>query len=366
LPEAIASPDLRSVQDNYEPAPPARAEIAAWKKVVADFEKPCAWRATWQLGSTLSCYLATWTAIYFAREVSYLLVLPLALLASGFLIRLFIIFHDCCHHSFYKKKGLNQWLGFFTGTLAFTPFKHWRWEHSVHHATAGDLDRRGVGDIWTLTVKEYMELSRWDRLVYRMVRNPVILFGIAPIYIFLVRERRASPRANQVTRKTVKLTNLALLCMIIIGCLIFGILPYILIQVAIMAGAASAGVWLFYVQHQFEGVYWERHEHWEYTSAALEGSSFYRLPRVLQWFTGNIGYHHVHHLSSKIPNYRLEACHNSHPEFIRIKPITMFGSFKSLGYRLWDETDRVLIGWRRMREIRKMQEQAAAVNPITG
>jgi omega-6 fatty acid desaturase (delta-12 desaturase) len=333
----------------------SRMEINAWKKVVSDFEKPSAWRASWQLVSTLSCYLATWAAIYFAKEVSYLLVLPLALLASGFLVRLFIIFHDCCHNSFYKNSVLNQWVGFFTGALAFTPFKHWRWEHSVHHATAGDLDRRGVGDVWTLTVKEYIAMSRWDRLVYRMVRNPVILFGIAPSYVFLMRERWTSSRASQKTRRTVKFTNCALLVMFLIGGLIFGFVPYVLIQVGIMAVAASAGVWLFYIQHQFEGVYWERHEHWEYTSAALEGSSFYRLPRIFQWFTGNIGFHHVHHLSSKVPNYYLEACHNSHPEFANVKPVTLFGSFKSLGYRLWDETDKVLVGWRRMREIRRRQ-----------
>ncbi len=330
-------------------------EINDWKEIVSDFEKPCARRASWQLISTLGCYLGTWAAIYFAMKVNYLIVLPLALLASGFLVRLFIIFHDCCHNSFYRNRVLNQWIGFFTGVLAFTPFKHWRWEHSVHHATAGDLDRRGVGDVWTLTVKEYIEMSRWDRFVYRMVRNPVILFGIAPSYVFLFRERLSSPRANPATRKTVRLTNCALLVMFLIGGLIFGFLPFVLIQVGIMAFAASAGVWLFYIQHQFEGVYWERHEHWEYTSAALEGSSFYRLPRILQWFTGNIGYHHIHHLSSKVPNYYLEACHNSHPAFANVTTVTFWGGFKSLSFRLWDETDKMLVGWRRMREIRRLK-----------
>ena len=334
---------------------PSRMEINEWKEIVSDFENPCARRASWQLVSTLGCYLAMWVAIYFVREVSYLLVLPLALLASGFLVRLFIIFHDCCHNSFYKNRVLNQWIGFFTGVMTFTPFKHWRWEHSVHHATAGDLDRRGIGDIWTLTVKEYIGMPRRDRLVYRMVRNPFILFCIAPSYVFLIRERRAAPGASEMTKRTVKYTNVALLVMFLIGGLIFGFVPYLLIQVGVMAVAASAGVWLFYVQHQFEGVYWERHEHWEYTTAALEGSSFYRLPRILQWFTGNIGFHHIHHLSSKVPNYYLEACHNSHLAFASVKPVTLFGSFKSMGYRLWDETDKALVGWRRMREIRRLQ-----------
>lgn len=332
---------------------------------MADFEKPSTARATWQAVTTIGGYFATWAAMWFilkSASISSLWCIPLAALAGGLLVRVFIIFHDCCHGSFYKNPTVNRWLGYFTGTLAFTPFKHWKWEHSIHHATAGDLDRRGVGDIWTLTVEEYLALSKKQRLVYRAVRNPFILFGIAPIYLFVVRERIPSPKANPLTKKAVWMTNFAILGMLVTGALIFGLLPYLLLQTLVIGIAASAGVWLFYIQHQFEGVYWERHEHWEYCSAALEGSSFYKLPRILQWFSGNIGYHHIHHLSSKIPNYHLEACHNSHPEFQEVKPVTIPISMKSFGYRLWDESEKVLIGWRRMREIRRAQEEAGRAN----
>lgn len=341
--------------------PPSGSEIAKWKKVVAEFEKPSAWRATWQLVSTLVMYFAGWTAMFHVVKnpsISLWFLLPLFLVSGGLLVRVFIIFHDCCHNSFFKSEKLNRIVGFITGVLAFTPYKHWRWEHSIHHATSGDLDRRGVGDIWTLTVDEYLKLSRKERIVYGMVRNPVILFLIAPVYLFVVRERIPSAKASPLTRRAVWFTNLGLLAMAAIGCLIFG-WAFLPLQLGVIAIAATAGVWMFYIQHQFEGVYWERHEHWEYTSAALEGSSFYKLPKVLQWFTGNIGYHHVHHLSSKIPNYHLERCHKSHALFLDVKPVTMLSSLKSFGFRLWDESEKVLIGWRRMREIRRAQEEAA-------
>jgi len=339
---------------------PAKSEIAKWKAVVAKFEKPCTKRALWQLFSTLGLYLGTWTAMYFLLPISKVALIPLVILNAGFTVRLFIIFHDCCHNSFLKNPKWNRFIGFFTGMLTFTSFKHWRWEHSVHHATAGDLDRRGVGDIWTLTVEEYLELPKWKRLAYRAVRNPFLLFVVGPFIMFVIRERFPVKRASAAAKKSVWATNFALACWFVIGGLIFGWLPFVILQLGIMAVAASAGVWLFYVQHQFEGVYWERHEHWEYTAAALEGSSFYKLPRLFQWFSGNIGFHHVHHLSSKIPNYYLEECHYSHPSFQEVKPLTVVSSMKSFTFRLWDEKEKALIGWRRMREIRPAREAAMA------
>ena len=298
--------------------------------------------------------------MHFALQLSYWLLIPLILLAGGLLVRVFIIFHDCCHQSFYKSSKLNRALGFFTGMLCFTSYKHWRWEHSVHHATSGDLDRRGVGDIWTVTVDEYLRMPKWRKLSYRAARNPIVLFGLAPLLVFLVKERIPSKKAKPVTRRAVWWTNLAVVGMLAVGCLLFGIVPFLLIQLGVIATAATAGVWMFYIQHQFEGVYWERHEHWDYASAALEGSSFYKLPKVLQWFTGNIGFHHIHHLSSKIPNYYLQACHESNPAFSEVEPVTMLGSLKSIGYRLWDEADKELVGWRRMREIRHERQLAGA------
>jgi omega-6 fatty acid desaturase (delta-12 desaturase) len=239
--------------------------------------------------------------------------------------------------------------------LSFTPYYHWRWEHALHHATSGDLDRRGKGDVWTLTVQEYLEASRWQRFAYRLARNPFILFVLAPLFLFTVKQRFASSKAARRERNSVYWTNLALLAMAAgLSCL-FGLKTYLLLQSGVVLAAGVAGVWLFYVQHQFEGVYWERGGHWDYCTAALRGSSFYQLPWILQWFSGSIGFHHIHHLSPLIPNYNLAKCHQSEPLFQTVKPVTLFGSFKSLTFRLWDEQRRKLVGFRAVK-----REQARA------
>src|SRR6266576_3600912 len=270
---------------------------AAWKEIVARYQKPSVGRGVWQIVNTLVPYSALWYLMYLSLSVSYWLVVPLAVLAAGFMVRLFIIHHDCGHGSFLKSRKANDILGCITGVLTFTPYYHWRWEHALHHASSGDLDRRGMGDIWTLTVQEYLESSRWKRFAYRLARNPIVLFVIAPLYMFLVK-------------------------------------------------------------HQFEGVYWERAEEWDYTAAALQGSSFYKLPKVLQWFSGNIGFHHIHHLSPRIPNYHLEKCHKAEPLFQTVKPVTLFASFKSFTFRLWDEQRRKLVGYGHLRAIRRQHRQA--------
>jgi omega-6 fatty acid desaturase (delta-12 desaturase) len=273
---------------------------------------------------------------------------------------MFIIFHDCGHGSFLASTRANDVLGFITGVLTFTPYYHWRWEHAVHHASSGDLDQRGTGDVWTLTVQEYLEASRWKRFSYRLARNPFILFGLAPLYLFLIHMR--FPRRNAVGRErhSVWWTNLALVALA--GGLIwlFGLKAYVLLQLIMLVVAGSVGVWLFYVQHQFEGVYWERNEGWDYDLAALQGSSFYKLPKVLQWFSGNIGFHHIHHLSPQIPNYHLEKCHKAEPLFQTVKPVTLFSSFKSFTFRLWDEQRRKLVGYSALKAIRKQKSQAGA------
>jgi len=277
--------------------------------------------------------------------VSYWLTGALALLAAGFQVRVFIIFHDCGHGSFFKSGRANHILGFITGVLSFTPYYHWRWEHALHHATAGDLDRRGAGDMWTLTVQEYLEASKWKRFTYRLARNPVILFVLAPVFLFAIKQRFASSKAPRRERRSVLWTNLALLAMATgLSCLL-GFKTYLLLQLGVFGAAGSAGVWLFYVQHQFEGVYWERRADWDYCTAALQGSSFYKLPKILQWFSGNIGFHHIHHLSPRIPNYKLEKCHQAEPLFQTVKPVTLFASFKALTFRLWDEQRRKLVGF---------------------
>src|SRR5437588_5031153 len=336
-----------------------QTDTAVWKDIVAKYQQPSTPRAVWQMVNTLGPYALLWYLMYRSLAISWWLVLPLAVLAGAFLVRIFIIFHDCGHGSYFRSRTANDVVGFITGMLTFTPYYHWRWEHAIHHASAGHLDKRGTGDVWTLTVQEYLESSRWKRIAYRLARNPIILFLIAPLYVFLIRQRFPSANANKRERRSVLWMNLAVLGTAIGLSAIFGVKAYVLIQLMVMAVAGGVGVWLFYVQHQFEGVYWERGEDWDYTNAALQGSSFYKLPRILQWFSGNIGYHHIHHLSSRIPNYNLEQCHKADPMFQQVKPVTFFGSFKSLTFRLWDEQRRKLVGFRHLRDLRKQRKHAS-------
>ena len=327
-----------------------KAEIAAWKKIVAPYEKPDTKRGVWQLTSTLAAYLATWVVMLWMLSVSWWLAIPFVPIAGLLMTRIFVLFHDCCHGSFLPSDRANRIIGYIMGVLVFTPYRHWRWEHSVHHANAGNLDRRGVGDVWTMTIEEYQQASWFTRMRYRMVRNPFLLFFVFPVLLFVIRERFPSKGATSQTKRALWLTNLGIAVMMGVGGWLLG-WQFIVLLVASMAVASSFGVWLFYVQHQYEGVYWERHHHWEYTSAALLGSSYYKLPVVLQWFSGNIGYHHVHHLSSKIPNYYLKRCHHSHELFQQSKVLTLWSSLSCAKFRLWDETNRELVGYRKGREI---------------
>ncbi len=330
-----------------------RTETASWKMIVAEYQKPDFWLASGQLLNSVGSYVLLWYLIYLSLSVSWWLTIPLAVLAGGFLIRIFIIFHDCGHGSFFKSRRANAFWGFVTGLISFTPFYQWRKEHSIHHATSGDLSRRGVGDIWTMTVQEYLEASRLKRFSYRLARNPFFLFLIAPVFLFIVMQRIPISKVRDREWYSVWWMNFAILVMVICMSRIYGFVPYLIIQLTATAVAGAAGVWLFYVQHQFEDVYWEHADDWDYTAAAMQGSSYYKLPRVLQWFSGNIGFHHIHHLSSRIPNYHLERCHRSNPLFQQVKPLTLLESLKSLTFRLWDESSRKLVGFRRAREIRK-------------
>jgi omega-6 fatty acid desaturase (delta-12 desaturase) len=355
------APDARrrsgTEADPVAPPPDHRAEIATWKRAVAEYEKPHALRASWQIVNTIGSYAALWSLMYLSLSVSWWLTIPLAVLAGGLLVRTFIIFHDCGHGSFFASRRANNAWGFIAGVLTFTPYYQWRWEHSLHHAKTGHLDRRGVGDVWTLTVQEYLEASRWKRFAYRLARNPVVLFLIAPLFLFVFMQRIPSSGAGRKERRSVWWMNLAILVMATGLSTLFGIGPYLLLQLTAMAVAGSAGVWLFYVQHQFEDAYWERDD-WDFTAAALQGSSFYRLPRILQWFSGNIGFHHIHHLSPRIPNYNLERCHRSDPMFRGVKPVTMFSSLRLMTLRLWDEHAKKLIGFRRLKELRRGAHEA--------
>lgn len=333
---------------------------ANWKEIVRKYQVPSKWKGAWQLINTLGPYVLLWVAMYFSLRISWWLVIPLAILAGAFIVRAFIIFHDCTHSSFFKSKRANEITGFLTGVLVFTPYHLWRWEHTVHHSSAGDLDRRGIGDIWTLTVDEYAAASRWTRFTYQMARNPVVLFIIAPALMMLIYQRFPTRKAPKRDNRWLHATNAAILALGILLAWTFGIVPYLIIQLIVLTIASSSGVWLFYVQHQFEDVYWERRPDWDYKKAALEGSSFYKLPKILQWFSGNIGFHHIHHLSPRIPNYELENAHHSEPMFSEIKPLTLRTSLKSLTFRLWDEREGRLTDYGPIKELKakKKADQA--------
>ncbi len=370
-----ATPDLMKTPNARDRAPsrrstPAVAAVAAgspqaktaepmsavignsWKAIVARFSTPSWGRAAWQLGSTLLAYVAAWAVMLLLVDVSWWLVAPMIVLAGGLAVRIFIIFHDCGHGSFFPSRLANDLVGACTGLLTFTPYRAWRAEHAVHHGATGDLDRRGVGDVWTMTVQEYLEASRWRRFAYRISRNPIVLFVIAPFVLFVGLQR--FPRRDAAPREkwSVIGTDVALLGLFAAGGALFGWGTFAILQLSVLAVAGAIGVWLFYMQHQFEDAYWERGERWDYVTAALKGSSFLMLPKVLQWFSGNIGFHHIHHLSPRIPNYHLERCHASDPLFQSVRPMTLRSSLKSMGLRLWDEASQKLVGYRHLRQYR--------------
>ena len=331
-----------------------------WQKIVARYQSPQRARSIGQLLNTLVPYALLWYVMVKCLSISYWLVLPSSVVAAGLLVRIFIIFHDCGHGSFFKSQKANHFWGFLTGLLVFTPYQYWRHEHAVHHSHAGDLDHRGVGEVWTMTVKEYLQASRWTRIKYRFVRNPICLFIIGPSILFFIVHRLPLRKPAAQGRKSVHLTNFGILMIAVAMSFLIGFKEYLLIQLPVVMIAASAGVWLFYVQHQFEGVYWERHEQWDYVSEALKGSSYLKLPKILQWFTGNIGFHHIHHLSPGIPNYFLETCYKENPMFQETKPITLLTSLKSLTFRLWDEQHNRLVGFSYLKGLKYSYHQTGA------
>lgn len=323
-----------------------------WQGIVAKYAYPETWRSLWQVFNTVIPFFALWYLAYRSLEVGYWLTLLLIVPMAGFMARMFIIFHDCCHGSFFKTMKANDRLGLILGVLVFTPFYEWRHSHAIHHATAGDLDRRGIGDVYTMTVEEYLAAPWHKKLGYRILRNPLFLFTISSFMVFVVFHRFWGPAAGKREKSSVIWTNIALAAVSGWIVLEIGWSAFLLIQVPLMLLVSGVGVWLFYVQHNFEPTYWERHSNWEFFNAGMDGSSFYKLPKVLQWFTGNIGFHHIHHLSPKIPNYKLEECHNENPAF-QIEPLTFRQSLSSLFFRLWDEKEKMLVGWEVLKKYRK-------------
>ena len=322
-----------------------------WQSIIAKYAIPDKWRSIWQIVNSVIPFLGMWTLMVFSLRVGYWLTLLLAIPTAGFMVRLFIIFHDCCHGSFFRDHRANEILGNMLGLLVITPFYQWKRDHSIHHATAGDLDRRGTGDVLTLTVKEYLAMPWYKRFGYRILRNPLILFTVGSFIDFVILQRFPTSSAGKRERTSVMWTNATLAAVVIILCSTLGWQTFLLVEIPILLIATSAGVWLFYVQHNFEGTYWARHEQWEFFKAGVTGSSFYKLPAILNWFTGNIGYHHIHHLSPKIPNYKLPKVYKENSLF-QIQPLTIPRSLKSLGYRLWDEEQKMLVGFNVLRNYR--------------
>jgi omega-6 fatty acid desaturase (delta-12 desaturase) len=329
--------------------PSPSIDLPDWRAIVARYRGSALGHSIWQLANSLVPFLALLVLMYWSLRWSYLVTLLLAIPAAGFSVRLFIISHDCGHQSFFKSRRLNDFWGEVTALLVWTPYTYWKQEHARHHSTAGNLDRRGVGDIWTLTVSEYMAKPRIVRLLYRLYRNPIVLFGLGPIFLFTIGYRHWSAWAGRTERLSILRTNLFLAMVLVLCHYTIGLKAFLMIELPVTLLGSTAGVWLFYVQHQFEDVYWEENGRWDFFAQAIEGSSCYRLPRVLQWFSGNIGFHHVHHLSPRIPNYRLERCHRENPVFHRARELTLWTSLKSLGFRLWDERSRKMVGFRAIR-----------------
>jgi len=314
-----------------------------WMTIISRYNKPNALKSWWQVINSMGPYIILWILMIKSIEISYWLTLLLSVFAAGFMVRIFIIFHDCGHGSFFKSKLLNRIVGIVTGLIVFTPYNKWHHEHKIHHQTVGNLDKRGVGDVMTLTVDEYQKLSKWKKLYYRIYRNPVVLFGIAPIIIFTIAQRFPKKYMNTTERLYVHLSSLVLAAAVFALILLIGWKTFLLVQIPILYIATAHGVWLFYVQHQFRDVLWAKAEDWDYMNTALKGSSMFKLPFLLNWFTGNIGYHHIHHLSPMIPNYNLKKCHRENAIFQQVKPITFWTAFESALLKLYDEKSGRLV-----------------------
>lgn len=321
----------------------------SWIAVVRKYNQPDTWRSIWQILNSVGPYLLLWYIMYLSLSISYWLTLALSVLAAGFLVRIFIIFHDCGHGSFFRSARANRVTGTILGSMVFTPHDRWHKDHHIHHNTVGNLDKRGVGDVWTATVQEYKEMSPGKKRIYRIYRHPLILFGIGPFFLFVLWFRWPKKGLNRKQRGNLLISNLIIAAMVTGGILLMGWKAFLMIQVPVMYFATSAGTWLFYVQHQFEDVIWSGDKDWDYEKMALEGSSYMKFPKILQWFSGNIGFHHVHHLGPRIPNYKLERCHRENSMFSGIRPITMIKSFQTMGLKLWDENLDRLVSFRQYR-----------------
>jgi omega-6 fatty acid desaturase (delta-12 desaturase) len=331
---------------------PAASDARSWSQSLGHYRTSSPARSMIELAITVGPFTLLWFLMWATLDVNYGVCVLLAVPAAGFLVRLFMIQHDCGHGAFFSHRLANDWVGRLIGVLTLTPYDFWRRNHAVHHSTSGNLDRRGIGDIDTLTVNEYLALSRWGRLSYRVYRHPIMMFGLGPAYLFIVQHRLPVGRMRGGWRPwlSTMATNVAIAVLVTIMIWLVGVGPFLLVHLPIMLLAASIGVWLFYVQHQFEHTAWLRERAWNLHEAALHGSSYYDLPSVLRWFTANIGAHHIHHLCSRIPYYRLPLVLRDYPDLGRIGRLTLLQSLECVRLVLWDEGRQRLISFREMRQ----------------
>jgi acyl-lipid omega-6 desaturase (Delta-12 desaturase) len=335
-------------EPNVLVAPDSRA----WAPVLARYREPSCARGVLEIVITAVPFVLIWILMWATLDSGYWIRLLLAVPAAGFLVRLFMIQHDCGHGSFFRHRLANDWTGRVIGVLTLTPYDFWRRTHALHHASSGNLDHRGIGDIDTLTVREFLALSRWRQLLYRLYRHPIVMFGVGPAYVFILRYRLPlGLMRNRQSWLSTMATNVAIAILGATMIRLVGFGPFLLVQLPITLFAGSIGVWLFYVQHQFEDTFWADDEGWNFHEAALHGSSHYDLPSVLRWFTANIGVHHVHHLCSRIPYYRLPGVLRDHPQLAAVGRLTLFESLRCVSMVLWDERRRRLIAFREINTI---------------
>ncbi|WP_181350451.1 fatty acid desaturase [Thalassobacillus sp. CUG 92003] len=343
----------------------SKQQQAELKKRVAPFAKSDTKVGVAQLINSVIPFFLFWFLAYQSLSVSIWLTLAVTVIAACFVVRIFIIFHDCAHGSFFKSSQANRVVGTFTGIISHFAFAKWKRSHMMHHATSGNLDKRGTGDIWMMTVDEYIHASFWTRLTYRLYRNPIVMFGLGPFFLFLVDNRFNKKGAKRKERMNTYFINTSIAVIYALLIWIIGWQAFLIVQLPILFLSGAIGIWLFYVQHQFEDSYFENEEEWDFVKAAVDGSSYYKLPTVMQWITGNIGFHHVHHLSPRVPNYNLEKTHNNVTPLQQATTITLASSLESFRFRVYDEANKKFVSFKEMKNILRQRKMRRQQNPRT-